>query len=155
MKKQELLDQVRDLIRIRHLSRQTEKSYIYYIRNFILFHQKAHPLNMESPGPQLESTPAAARLGTALRRICWRKQLRHPDGAGTSRPQRCQDNTDLHARHKKPTVRKESAGLILSNALGTAEVPAFQTRCIRMVLIAAKAMIKDKISLLATNRSNR
>ncbi len=46
MKKQKLLDQVRDLIKTRRLSHQTEKSYIYYIRDFILFHKKRHPTNM-------------------------------------------------------------------------------------------------------------
>lgn len=37
-----LLDRVRQAIRFRHFSRKTEKSYLYYIRDFILFHQKRH-----------------------------------------------------------------------------------------------------------------
>ncbi len=41
-----LLDQVRQSARLRHFSRKTEKSYIYYIRAFILFHQKRHPRDM-------------------------------------------------------------------------------------------------------------
>lgn len=41
-----LLDQVRQAIRFRHYSLKTEKSYVYYIRNFILFHQKRHPKDM-------------------------------------------------------------------------------------------------------------
>jgi site-specific recombinase XerD len=46
MTKPKLLDQVRNLIRTRHLSYSTEKSYVYYIRDFILFHGKRHPAEM-------------------------------------------------------------------------------------------------------------
>ena len=38
-----LLDSVREAIRVRHYSRRTEKTYIGWIRRFILFHQKRHP----------------------------------------------------------------------------------------------------------------
>lgn len=46
MEKPRLLDRVRSVIRIRHYSRRTEKAYIYWIRQFILFHNKRHPLEM-------------------------------------------------------------------------------------------------------------
>ncbi|MGF1498802.1 MAG: integron integrase, partial [Elainellaceae cyanobacterium] len=41
-----LLDQVREAIRLKHYSLKTEKSYIHYIRDFILFHNKRHPREM-------------------------------------------------------------------------------------------------------------
>ncbi|PSB05853.1 integron integrase [filamentous cyanobacterium CCP1] len=41
-----LLDQVRQSIRLKHFSLKTEKSYVYYIRDFILFHSKRHPKEM-------------------------------------------------------------------------------------------------------------
>jgi integron integrase len=41
-----LLDQVRQAIRVRHYSLKTEKSYVYYIRAYILFHNKRHPKDM-------------------------------------------------------------------------------------------------------------
>jgi site-specific recombinase XerD len=41
-----LLDQVRHVIRLKHYSLKTEKSYIHYIRDFILFHNKQHPREM-------------------------------------------------------------------------------------------------------------
>jgi integron integrase len=44
--KPRLLDQVRAAIRARHYSRRTEKSYIGWIRRFIFFHKKRHPLEM-------------------------------------------------------------------------------------------------------------
>lgn len=46
MEKPRLLDQVRSVIRIRHYSRRTEEAYTYWIRQFILFHGKRHPLEM-------------------------------------------------------------------------------------------------------------
>jgi integron integrase len=41
-----LLDQVQDRIRTLHYSRRTGKSYSYWIRKFILFHNKRHPKDM-------------------------------------------------------------------------------------------------------------
>jgi len=45
-----LLDQVRDLIRVRHYSIRTEEAYIYWIREFILFHKKRHPAELGALG---------------------------------------------------------------------------------------------------------
>jgi hypothetical protein len=44
--KPRLLDRVRDTIRARHYSRRTEKAYVAWIRRYILFHGKRHPLEM-------------------------------------------------------------------------------------------------------------
>ncbi len=41
-----LLDQVRDAVRVKHYSYSTEKTYVYWIRRFILFHNKRHPNEM-------------------------------------------------------------------------------------------------------------
>ena len=41
-----LLDQVRGKIRINHYSRATEKTYVYWIRFFILHMGKRHPAQM-------------------------------------------------------------------------------------------------------------
>jgi integron integrase len=46
LQKPRLLDQVRQCIRLRHMSMKTEESYVYYIREFILFHNKRHPKDM-------------------------------------------------------------------------------------------------------------
>lgn len=46
LRKPRLLDQVREEIRKRHYSRRTEKTYIGWIRRFILFHGKRHPSEM-------------------------------------------------------------------------------------------------------------
>jgi site-specific recombinase XerD len=44
--KPRLLDRVRDAIRSRHYSRRTEKTYVAWIRRYILFHGKRHPAEM-------------------------------------------------------------------------------------------------------------
>lgn len=44
--KPKLLDQVRHRCRLRHLALSTEHSYVGWIRRFILFHHKRHPLEM-------------------------------------------------------------------------------------------------------------
>jgi integrase len=41
-----LLDQVRESIRLKHFSLKTEKSYVYYAWDFILFHDKRHSKDM-------------------------------------------------------------------------------------------------------------
>lgn len=41
-----LLDQVKQTLRLKHFSLKTEKSYVHYIREFILFHNKQHPREM-------------------------------------------------------------------------------------------------------------
>jgi len=41
-----LLDQARQQIRVRHLARRTEKTYVGWIRRYILFHGKRHPKEM-------------------------------------------------------------------------------------------------------------
>jgi hypothetical protein len=41
-----LLDQVRDIIRLKHYSIRTEQAYLQWIRRFILFHGKRHPRDL-------------------------------------------------------------------------------------------------------------
>lgn len=44
-----LLDQARDQLRIKHYSYRTEKTYLYWMRRYILFHNKRHPREMGEP----------------------------------------------------------------------------------------------------------
>lgn len=44
--KPKLLDQVRSVLRTRHYAYRTEKVYVYWIRRYIVFHDKRHPLDM-------------------------------------------------------------------------------------------------------------
>ncbi|MGH1439839.1 MAG: integron integrase [Cellvibrionaceae bacterium] len=46
MSKSPFLESIREQIRIRHYSMRTEKTYLYWIRYFIVYHQKKHPETM-------------------------------------------------------------------------------------------------------------
>jgi hypothetical protein len=41
-----LLDIMRDKIRVKHYSIKTENVYIYWVKKYILFHNKRHPNTM-------------------------------------------------------------------------------------------------------------
>jgi integrase-like protein len=45
--KPKLLDQVRQLMRLRHYSLRTEEAYVGWIRRYILFHGKRHPSELD------------------------------------------------------------------------------------------------------------
>jgi integron integrase len=44
--KPKLLDQLRDLMRLKHYSLRTERSYVNWCKRYILFHHKRHPAEM-------------------------------------------------------------------------------------------------------------
>jgi len=46
MAEKKLLDQARDLIRVKHYSIRTEETYLHWMKEFILFHNKRHPAEM-------------------------------------------------------------------------------------------------------------
>jgi len=41
-----LLDQMRNVIRLKHMSLRTEEAYVSWVKRFILFHDKRHPADM-------------------------------------------------------------------------------------------------------------
>jgi integron integrase len=49
MQRPKLLDQVREAGRVRRFSPRTVDSYVYWIRQYILFHNKRHPTDMGEP----------------------------------------------------------------------------------------------------------
>ncbi len=60
-KKPRLLDQVRDRIRYKHYSIRTEQSYLDWIRRFICFHGKRHPVEMGAAEIEAFLTDLAVR----------------------------------------------------------------------------------------------
>jgi integrase len=48
MADKKLLDQVVDLLRIKHYSYRTEQTYVDWIRRYILFHNKCHPRDIRT-----------------------------------------------------------------------------------------------------------
>ena len=68
-----LLDDVRNLMRVRHYSYETEKIYIYWIRQYIYFHKIRHPKELGAAGIEafltylaVEKTVAASTQNQAL-----------------------------------------------------------------------------------------
>lgn len=54
-----LLDQVMQVMRVKHYARATEECYVQWIRRFILFHNKRHPRDMGSAELELFLTDLA------------------------------------------------------------------------------------------------
>jgi len=44
-----LLDQLREVLRLKHYSYRTEEAYVNWVRRFIIFHDKRHPAEMGAP----------------------------------------------------------------------------------------------------------
>ena len=44
--KKKLLDLVRDKIRFKHYSYSTERTYVHWVKQYIFFHQKKHPIDI-------------------------------------------------------------------------------------------------------------
>ncbi|WP_409202345.1 phage integrase N-terminal SAM-like domain-containing protein [Suttonella sp. R2A3] len=44
-----LFEQVKDKIRVKHYSINTEKTYAHWIYHYVLFHNKKHPKDMGKP----------------------------------------------------------------------------------------------------------
>lgn len=49
MAEKKLLDRARDLLRIKHYSIRTEQTYLHWMKEFILYHNKRHPAEMGIP----------------------------------------------------------------------------------------------------------
>ena len=47
--KKKLLDIVRDKVRVKHYSLSTERTYIHWIKHYIFYHNKKHPIEMAKP----------------------------------------------------------------------------------------------------------
>jgi len=60
-----LLDRVRAAIRLRHYSPRTEEAYVYWIRRFILFHDKQHPASLPPAAISAFLSHLAVREGVA------------------------------------------------------------------------------------------
>src|SRR6476660_3927202 len=50
--KAKLLDQVREVLRVKHYAIRTAEMYIHWIKRYIFFHNKRHPREMAAPAVQ-------------------------------------------------------------------------------------------------------
>ncbi len=85
--KPKLLDQVRQSLRVKNYSYRTEKSYVYWIKQYILYHNKRHPQEMGVPEIEeflrylaVKRNVAASTQNQALSALLflYRELLNHP-----------------------------------------------------------------------------
>ncbi len=127
--KPRLLDRVREAVRARHYSRRTEKTYVAWVRRYILFHGKRHPTEMgaaevtrfltslaaaggeggRAPGGHREARDLS-HVSALLRHPPPRGQPRHPHRARAPRSPGRQHDPDLHARPQPWTRRGAEPG---------------------------------------------
>ncbi len=81
-----LLDRVRAAIRLRHYSPRTEEAYVHWVRRYIVFHHKRHPIEMREAevtaflshlahdrGVSASTQNQALAAILFLYRTCWRE----------------------------------------------------------------------------------
>ena len=139
-----LLDCVRQTARFRHLSRKTEKSYLYYIRDFILFHQKRHPREMGAPEIRayLSHLAVDKKIATSTQNVAlsallflYRQVLRLdlPDIEGIERPQRSKHLPTVFSRSEVQAILNRVGdgveGLVIRLLYGTG---MRLTECLRL-----------------------
>jgi len=120
--KKKLLDQVRDVIRLKHYSIRTERAYVDWIRRFILFHDKRHPREMGSAEIEaflthlaVERQVAASTQNQALNALVFLyRQVLRKDLDGPIQPVRAKRPKRL------PTVlTKQEALTVIDHLSGT------------------------------------
>jgi integron integrase len=72
MAEKKLLEQIADIIRMKHYSRKTEEAYVKWARRFILFHHKRHPRDMcrKEIEEYLNFLANAARVSASTQNQC-------------------------------------------------------------------------------------
>ncbi len=63
--KKKHLDIVRDKVRLKHYSMSTERTYIHWIKHYIFYHNKKHPIEMVKPEPTICKSQAPYPLEIA------------------------------------------------------------------------------------------
>lgn len=127
MPRSAFLDSIRSAIRVRHYSRQTEKAYVYWTRQFILFHGKRHPNELDGKAVESFLTWLAVKRKVApstqnqalcallfVYREVLGKQLPWMDNVIRARRQ----------RHVPTVLSREEVDLLFANMRGVARLIA-------------------------------
>jgi site-specific recombinase XerD len=119
-KPRKLLDQVQDVMRVKHYSYRTEKSYVDWIRRYILFHNKRHPKEMGRPEIEAFLTHLAVnrRVAASTQNQAFSAIL------FLYKEVLCQEITDINALRAKPSqylptvLTKDEVKLIIDRMSG-------------------------------------
>jgi integrase len=103
-----LLDQLREVLRLKHYSYRTEQAYVDWVRRFILFHNKRHPAEMGAP--EIQRLPGPPGRG--------RERLRlHPE-----------PGPECHSFLYREVLHKEIEPVLLHSPNGPQRLPTVLTR---------------------------
>ncbi len=121
-----LLDQVRDVLRLKHYAIRTEDAYVDWIRRFILFHNKRHPAEMGAAEINaflthlaVKENVAASTQNQALAALLFLyREVLHQD-LGPIEPVHAQK-----PQHLPVVLTREEVRLILANMTGIHQLMA-------------------------------
>jgi integron integrase len=122
-----LLDEVRNLLRVRHYSYRTEQSYVYWMKRYFRFHLFKHPADLGAPEIKaflvdlaVAKTVSAATQNQALAALLFL----YKDVLKIDLPWLC-DLPRAKASQRVPVVlTKEEVQAVLSNLQGTYQLMA-------------------------------
>ncbi|MBC8074157.1 MAG: integron integrase, partial [Deltaproteobacteria bacterium] len=122
-----LLDRLRTSLRLRHYSRRTEKAYAGWVRRFVLFHGKRHPLEMGAPEIEacLSSLAVDGRVSASTQNQALAAILfLYREVLGLDLPE-LQDVTRAKRPVRLPIVlAREEVGLVLASLGGPSKLVA-------------------------------
>ncbi len=122
MKKKKLLDIVRDKIRLKHYSVSTEKTYLFWIKQYIFFHDKKHPVDLGKEDIEHFLTHLATKrkvAPTTQNQAFSALLFLYRDVLGIDMSEWNIQALRAHERHHIPVVlTKEEVRLILDNLNG-------------------------------------
>ena len=124
--KKKLLDITRDKIRLKHYSMKTEQSYIGWIKQFIFFHNKRHPIEMGKSEIEQFLTHLAVNRKvspTTQNQAFYAIMFLYAEVLGVDmKSQNIQALRAQERKHVPAVLTKEEVALILSNLNGIYEL---------------------------------
>ena len=127
MSKPKLMDQVRAVARLRHLSRSTEESYAFYIKRFILFHKKRHPkeLGADEIRQYLIHLAVENRVAASTQNVAFNALLfLYRDVLGVGLPRIENIPRARYPRRLPVVLTREEARAVIANLTGTSKLVA-------------------------------
>ena len=168
--KPKLLDQMKNVMRIKHYSLQTEKSYIQWVRRYIYFHNKRHPEEMGALDVQkylsylaVEQNVSASTQNQALNAIVFlyknvlKKELGSIDAIRARKPKRLPVvltvEETLLVLSQLSGVKQLMARLLYGSGLRLMECHRLRVKDIditaKQIMVCNGKGFKDRVTVLA------
>ena len=173
MQPPKLLDQIRTIASLRHLSPRTSEAYIYWIKRFIIFHNKQHPLTLGTPEVHTFLSHLAQNLNVsastqnqALNAVAflYNQVLHHPLGEISELP-RAKRPKNLPVVLSPDEIRKVlrcltgaeflMAGMLYGSGLRLSECVSLRVKDIdfdgQLIVVRRGKGSKDRVTMLPKN----